>query len=160
MENKRVLVVEDEDVKYSDIVAVLSSVDVEYCLRVERAKTATEAEAIIEEGGIDFMVLDISLNISAGSLGPRRGGFANLGGLNVAEKLFMLGLSVRTVVVTGFEYFPAGGTRQGNLDLVTIREIEAKATELFGADLLGCIRYPAEGWGDRLAEHAKEALEK
>ena len=107
---------------------------------------------------IELMILDISLNISAGSLGPLRGGFANLGGLNVAERMYMYGQSLRTVVVTGFEYFPATGTRQGSFDVISLKDIEARVFEIFGADLLGCVRYSSEGWDTQLAEYAKEAL--
>lgn len=160
MESKRVLVIEDEDAKFGDICAVLSGASLEFGLEIVRAKTATEAESLIEIGGIELMVLDISLNISAGSLGPLRGGFANLGGLNVAERMFMYGQSLRTVVVTGFEYFPAAGTRQGSFDLISLRDIEARAAELFGADLLGCVRYSSEGWDAQLVEYVKGALGK
>ncbi|GFE91713.1 hypothetical protein GCM10011488_66670 [Steroidobacter agaridevorans] len=153
--------IEDEDTKFGDIESVLSGINLASGLEIIRARTATEAESLIEIGGIELMVLDISLNISAGSLGPLRGGFANLGGLNVAERMYMHGQSLRTVVVTGFEYFPAtAGTRQGSFDLISLKDIEARAAELFGTDLLGCVRYSSEGWDIKLAEYAKGALEK
>lgn len=157
---KRVLVIEDEDTKFADIEAVLSGLNLECGVKVVRARTATEAESQIEISDIDLMVLDISLNISAGSLGPLRGGFANLGGLNVAERMYMYGRTLRTVLVTGFEYFPAAGTRQGSFDLISLEDIEVRAAEMFGDDLLGCVRYPSEGWDILLADYAKAALRR
>jgi CheY-like chemotaxis protein len=158
MSSRRVLVIEDDDTKFSDIDAVIRAVDVAGGLNIVRAATAMDAEQLVELGGLDLMILDISLNISAGSLGPLRGGFANLGGLNVAEKMFMHCLSTKTIVVTGFDYFPATGARQGGYDLVSLSDIEARAAEMFGSDLIGCVRYSSDGWAERLAEYVNGAL--
>jgi hypothetical protein len=160
MSAKKILVIEDEDAKFSDIESVLLGIDLISSFEIARARTATEAETMLDEGSLALMVLDISLNISAGSLGPLRGGFANLGGLSIAEKMFMFGQSVKTVVVTGFDYFPAAGARQGSYDLVSLRDIETRASEIFGADLLGCIKYSSEGWESRFAACVRRGLEE
>jgi CheY-like chemotaxis protein len=158
MNEIRILVVEDEDAKYADVVAVLESLQLEGVLELLRAKNAIEAESILERGGLSLMILDISLNISPGSLGPLRGGFANLGGLSVAERMYMLGQSLKAVVVTGFDYFPTVSARQGNVDLVSLKDIETRAAKAFGKDYFGCVRYGVDGWEGRLARCVVEAI--
>lgn len=153
-----VLVVEDEDLKYADIVDAVANVARDFRAGIVRASSATEAETAMEREDVVFVVLDISLNISPGSLGPLRGGFANLGGMDVAEKMYLIGRSIPTVVVTGFDYFPSPSSPQSSLELIGLSDIETMAREFLGEDLLGCIRYASDGWKEALAERLREVL--
>ena len=141
-----ILVVEDDDEKYSKIEGFIETLPNFTRLRVQRAKTVVDAEEYFNDKPPDLLVLDISMNISAGSHGPLRGGHANLGGLDILEKLYLLDKEVDTIVVTAFDYFKAPGSRAGDFDLIGLDTINDKAAALIGERLLGCVRYGSEQW--------------
>ena len=99
-----ILVVEDQDGKYNDILGAISDSDIQSPL-LERAKNVVDAEDSIISRTWDLLVLDISMDISPGSLGPLRGGHANLGGLDIIEQMYLLDVSIPTIIITGFDYF-------------------------------------------------------
>lgn len=155
------LIVEDDDAKYSDIAAVLVDFVPARYRTLLRAATVTSAEQALDEELPGLLVLDVSMNISPGSLGPMRGGFANLGGLDIAERLYLRGQSVKAVLITSFDYFQARGqimgTSKGQFDMVSLADISTRARELLGDGYLGCIRYGGESWREELVATVAEA---
>ena len=152
-----ILVVEDDNEKYLNIEGLIKTFPNFNRLRVERAKTVVEGEAYFEHHNPNLMVLDISMNISAGSHGPLKGGHANLGGLDILEKLYLLNSEVDTIVLTAFDYFKTPGTRAGDFDLIGLDTINDKAAALIGDCLLGCVRYGSEHWLKELSGLLLEA---
>jgi hypothetical protein len=92
------------------------------------------------------------MNISSGSLGPLRGGFANLGGLDLLDRLFHLGLVVPTIIVTGFDAFRSGDRKNSEYEIMGLPEIVDLARDRLGENLLGTVRYQTEGWERSLTE--------
>src|SRR5689334_9087406 len=104
---RTLLIVEDDNGKFADVMSILMSQFSE-CIkeyRVERADTVVMAEQLMSRGSHDLVILDISMNIDRGSLGPMRGGHANLGGMDIIEKMYLLELERPTILLTGFDYF-------------------------------------------------------
>ncbi len=151
-----VLAVEDEDSKYLEIEAVLKKLS--KTITLHRAKTVRDADAALDKNLPELLLLDISMNISSGSLGPLRGGYANLGGMDVAERLYLFGRSVPTVLITAFDYFPSAGHRAASSEMLSLANIEKRARVIFGADYLGCVRYAKDGWQEMLIKNVSGVL--
>lgn len=148
-----VLVIEDEDFKYQEIDEILEqTVGVS---DVERAKTVNRAEELLDEKNFDLIILDISMNISSGSLGPR-GGHANLGGYEIAQRMYLLECETPTLVLTGFDYFRQTTGRPNRGDLISLDLLEEKIRNFLGEKLLGCVRYGSVSWRAQF----KECIEK
>jgi Response regulator containing CheY-like receiver, AAA-type ATPase, and DNA-binding domains len=140
-----ILVVEDQDGKYNDILGAISDSDIQSPL-LERAKNVVDAEDSIISRTWDLLVLDISMDISPGSLGPLRGGHANLGGLDIIEQMYLLDVSIPTIIITGFDYFQTFDDGQEQAEMLNLEDIEKKARERIKDNLLGCIRYGGPYW--------------
>src|SRR5437867_9421189 len=93
----RILIVEDSDTKYARIDAVVRDF-FPHQIYIERASTITEAESKIEEEHWLGLILDISMNITKSSAGPKMGGHATLGGLGIAKKMYLLEREVPTII--------------------------------------------------------------
>lgn len=146
----KVLVVEDSAGKYTAIKGVLDSVrnDVE----VTHAATMIEAERAIAQGGWDLVVLDISMDIAPSSLGPRSRGQANIGGLSIAQRMFLLENESPTIIVTAFDSFSASSSTNTSAEIVGFEEVKARAEGFLGDSLLACFQYNSPSWKDEMAE--------
>lgn len=159
-EQIQIIVIEDDDEKFSRISKVIEDLPNSSKFRVDRAMTVVDGEKYFEGQLPDLLVLDISMNINTGSHGPLRGGHANLGGLDILEKLYLLEKEVDTIVLTAFDYFKAPTTRSGEFDLIGLHTINDTAASLIGDRLLGCIRYGSEQWLEKFRETLMKATTK
>jgi len=144
-----ILVIEDDDLKFKDLDQILRG---HFNFIIQRATTVVDAEDQIDKGSAQLIVLDVSMNIARGGSGHSRGGHANLGGLVIAEKMFLEGTEKPTLIVTGFDIFQRGSRRHADEDVVDLTELEQTARKLLGSHLLGCIRYGAENWQSAFVE--------
>src|SRR5687767_2215063 len=120
---KRILVVEDDDVKWRDIAELIGALaeDVE----CTRAESIVVAEKYVESHEIVCLVLDISMNIAGESAASTRGMHANLGGVEIAERMWLLGIDVPTVILTGFDYFRKAGSKSQTLETYSLEGLES-----------------------------------
>jgi hypothetical protein len=144
----RILVIEDEDTKYSDLCKAIGPGDPPY--EFVRAPNINLGEEYLSGGSFNIVVLDISLNISRGSLGAAKGGHANLGGLQIVERMWLLGIEVPTVIVTGFDVFERPSAKSKHLEILNLYEVEKRAREFLKSCYRGCIRYGSPGWQSTL----------
>lgn len=141
----RVLIVEDVDVKFHELETAIQTL-VPHAT-VSRAKSVVDAEDMVEEGQWSLIILDISMDIACGSAGPMRAGHANLGGMDVLERMYLLEQEFPTIIVTGFDYFPAGtGGDPSDAEMVSLADLEVRARNFIGELFLGCVRYGVDGW--------------
>jgi CheY-like chemotaxis protein len=145
----RVLIVEDVDHKFEDVLLVLSR-GLGRSFDHVRARTVVEATDQIELERWDLVILDISMDIAPGSGGSVRDGHANLGGMDVIEHMFLLEVEVPTIILTGFDYFVKSGSESGSREAQTIHDLERQARRFIGSRLLGCIRYGVTAWDHNL----------
>lgn len=140
-----ILVVEDSDVKFQHIAAVVRSAIGESDFEIVRAHNAITAEHYISGGHWTLIVLDISLNI-AETRRSNNGGHATLGGLGIIERMFLLDQAAPTVIVTAFDAFEAKGGNGMKSALVDLNYIDDYARKTLNADFLGSVRYSSDGW--------------
>jgi hypothetical protein len=148
---RRVLVVEDSDRKFDSIRAVVEAT-LKAPLELIRASTVVEAEKLVLQGPWSVAVLDMSMNITESTLGPDSGGHATLGGMGVAEKMYLLGAEVPTIVVTAFDAFQAKVPTNPVNSVVGLEYVESYARSILGEWFLGCVRYSDAGWAAKLSE--------
>ncbi|HEY4586628.1 MAG TPA: hypothetical protein VIG84_09620 [Brevundimonas sp.] len=139
-----ILIVEDDETKYADILTLVT--DLAPDLIVERASTIKAAERFLDHCVPDLLVLDVSMNIADGSLGPMRGGFANLGGIDLLDRMYHLGRLCPTVIVTGFDAFRTKPGTMNTYEMVDLTELTHLASRRLGPDYFGLVRYSDRGW--------------
>ncbi|MHC1946088.1 hypothetical protein IF803_17035 [Bradyrhizobium sp. UFLA06-06] len=154
VDQRRVLIVEDVDHKYKDVVEVLEATT-NGSIELVRAKTVVDAADLVKQSGWLLIILDISMDIAPGSGSTMREGHANLGGLDILEQMYLLEKESPTVIVTGYDYFVRSSSDDEVSDSHTLQDLESQGRSLIGANLLGCIRYGAPGW----AEHLRALVE-
>lgn len=145
----RLLVIEDSDSKYSSIDTLLRS-KWGHTIFIERAATITDAETKIELETWSVIILDVSMDIVKSVAGPKQGGHATLGGLNIATKMFLLEREAPTVIVTAFDSFEAVESDRGRYEALGLEEVKSRASDTLGTALIGCVRYGDPGWEEQL----------
>lgn len=144
---KSVLVVEDVETKFRDIVEVLSAVDgVVY----ERAENLNDAEDRLMGGEWQLVILDLSMDIAASGSMDLGSGHATLAGLDVVERVALLKLAVPIVIVTGFDSFQDPDRFDNSIMLVD--DIDKVVLALIGDLYFGCVRYGHDGWRSKLRD--------
>jgi hypothetical protein len=139
----RVLIVEDKDGKFQDLLTEVQAVFPD--ASVVRAQTVVEAERYLGTGSWDLLVLDVSMDISGASKGAFGGGHANLGALDILDTMFFEEIECPTVVVTGFDYFVAAGSGD-EAEFLGIGDLADMVEKRLPRSYLGCLRYGREGW--------------
>jgi len=152
--SKSVLVIEDSEGKWLEVEQVLQTFN---GLSVVRAETLNEAEYFAVSADWDLVILDISMDISANAAGKRIG-HDPLGGLQVANKMFLLGHESPTLILTAFDSFPSGDGGRRGAQILGLEDVEAKAADILGTSFLGCIRYGGQGWQANFSASVKKAL--
>jgi CheY-like chemotaxis protein len=118
---------------------------------IVRASTVAEAEKWIATEDWDIILLDVSMDIrSSQAAMAHTGGHANLGGLAIAQKMFLKRREFPTIILTAFDSFQAEGSRRERAEIVGLEDIERRARDLLGEAFLGCVRYGAAHWDDIL----------
>lgn len=145
---KRLLIVEDSEKKYRDVVTAVS-VRWPGELDIHRADTVQKAESQISNAPWTALILDVSMNI-ANSSKPGQGGHATTGGLTVARKMYLTGKLVPTVIATAFGSFQGRQVERGRVVMIGLEEVQDRAMETLGDNFLGCVRYNQLGWEKEL----------
>tara|TARA_R110002126_G_scaffold92837_1_gene220120 strand:- start:1436 stop:1903 length:468 start_codon:yes stop_codon:yes gene_type:complete len=146
-----ILVVEDRDDKYVDIVEVVQPALPPGAL-LTRSKTSVSAIDELGRSEWSLLLLDMSLDIRTGKVNVSRGGHANLGGLDIVEYLFLFEVSLPTVIITGFDYFEAARRDERMTELVGLEVIATTARSQIGDNFLGVVRYQDAGWKNELTK--------
>jgi CheY-like chemotaxis protein len=152
-----VLVVEDSDAKFASLEALINST-FDGAIKSERAATITDAEVKIASGHWALLLLDISMDITKSMAGPKLGGHATLGGLNIANRMFLLGLEVPTIIVTAFDMFQETKVELSGYDSLGLEDIERRAASILGSAFIGCVRYGDPGWQASLVKYLKRVI--
>lgn len=153
----KILFVEDDSRKAEEVLDVLKECGIS-ASQVDQAATAVEAAHKLV-GTHDLLLLDISMNISKGSLGPMRGGHANLGGMDILEELYLEGRSIRTIIITGFSAFKTSNSLYGDYDQVGLDAIKERALFLLKNDFIGAVSFGQPKWKENFLE-LLEAISK
>ena len=151
----KVLIVEDTEFKYADIVEVLDDHFGER-LDLTRAPSVVSALTYVHECDWNLLILDVSMDIISNVSSRPRESHASLGGMDVLEEMYLTEKETPTIIITGFDYFVSSNFESEYRQAQTIQEIERKAREWFGALLIGCIRYGPPTWRDELSQLLKD----
>lgn len=140
----RILAVEDNDPKWARVEAVIRSslANVE----IVRARDQLEGERLVDAGGWDLLILDMSLDIRAGGARFGRGAHDYTGGLKIAGRMFYLEREIPTIIVTGFDAFPTSAAATGDDLIMGLEDVETKAREFLRDYLLGAVRFGSMSW--------------
>lgn len=146
----KILVIEDSDSKYQAISSVILSTG--KTESVQRAATVLEAEREVAKRGWNLIVLDISLDIAPSRLGPRSRGQANLGGLGIAQRMFLLQQEAPTVILTAFDSFSTPTVGPGAAEIVGFDEVKIRAEKFLSQSLRGTLQYNSPSWRESLRD--------
>ncbi|MCP5381355.1 MAG: hypothetical protein H6912_03220 [Kordiimonadaceae bacterium] len=157
--NFKILIVEDSEIKWIDIEKVL----LEFGFlnsNLNRVGNIIGAEEMISKGSWDLMILDISLDLMDQISEANQGAHEVLGGLSIANKMYLLGKEVPTIIVTAFDAFPSKGIRSGYVQILSIEEVNRRAQEMLDSAYIGYVQYGEKDWQSRLNKLLKEVLIK
>ncbi|NNM74195.1 hypothetical protein [Enterovirga aerilata] len=76
---------------------------------------------------------------------------ANLGGMDIIERMFLMEQEIPTIIVTDFDYFPAGGQDASETEIISLGDLNSRASSLLGDYHLGTVRYGSSTWRDEFA---------
>lgn len=154
---KTVLVIEDSDPKFEDIrKCILDASDASV---IHRASTMVEAEQRILNDVWDLVVLDISMDIAPSRYGAKGRGQANVGGLEVAQKMYLLEREAPTIIVTAFDSFTAANPGHGGSEVLGFEEVYDRARLYLPTALVACLQYNAQNWKVEMIEAVKKVLD-
>ena len=149
-ELKRIVGVEDNDRKWEKVEAVVKDV-VTPLPEIVRGRDQFEGERMIDQGGWDLLLLDISLDIRTGGSRGGRGAHDYTGGLKIAGRMFYYRKEIPTIIITGFDVFPTGRASQEQDVILGLGDVERQARQYLADNLVGTVRYGAAGWESELA---------
>ncbi len=156
---KRVLVIEDSESKWKEVEGALITLK-NNAITITRAGTLVDAEKAVSNDSWDLIVLDISMDITASIVGPKSGGHDTLGGLRIANKMFLLGREAPTIIVTAFDAFPSAEGRQGVAEVLGLEDVRESASKILGTAFCGCVRYGDADWKSDFSQLTSEVLFK
>lgn len=143
-----ILIVEDVDTKYRDVLTELGS-RVPEQLHM-RAENLNDAEDLLMEGDWSLLVLDLSMDIAASGSMDLGSGHATLAGLDVVERVALLKLRVPIIIVTGFDSFQDPDRFDNTI--MSMADVDTIVRSLIGDLYFGCVRYGRENWRNDLAD--------
>lgn len=141
----RILIIEDIDKKYGDVVDILQQI-LGINLDFTRAANLNDGEDAIMEECWDLVIVDLSMDIN-GNGSIQGAGHATLGGLDVLERMALLKIDHPTVLVTGFDSFQ-DPDRFDNA-IMNLSDISNLAAQWLGNAYVGSVRYGVDGWGQK-----------
>ncbi|MER9317045.1 hypothetical protein NKI31_16325 [Mesorhizobium sp. M0659] len=143
---RRVLVAEDVDGKFADLINVISdTISPDECVR---ARNLNDAEDLLMNEVWSLLILDLSMDISASGSMDLGSGHATLAGIDVVERISLLKMNVPVLIVTGFDSFQ-DPDRFDN-DIMYIDDVDKLIGGLLGNYHLGIIRYGRDDWREEL----------
>jgi CheY-like chemotaxis protein len=140
----RILVIEDHGPKLEQIQAVVESTLPNAVVTV--ARSYQSGLRSILSGGVDLILLDMTLPTFDTQAGEPGGDTLAYGGRDILDSLQHRGVSIPVIVVTQFDSFGKG------VDRLTLRQLDAELKEQHGSTYLGASYYnPAiAGWSEGL----------
>lgn len=155
-EGRRVLAVEDSEVKWRDMEEVLTPVLKPGTELVRIADMANARDAIYQQRW-DLLLLDVSLDVNPGG-GQRRGGQEFTGGLTLASRMRYRRKEIPTIVVTGFTTFLSAKPANEPDLVLGLEDVEREMRKFLGDHIVGFVRYAVDGWRDELIAYVGKAL--
>lgn len=152
---KRILAVEDDDRKWERVEKVVLEA-LAHTPEIVRARDQFEAERLVDEGGWDLLLLDISLDIRAAGVRGGRGTHDYTGGVKIAGRMFYYRREVPTIIITGFDNFPTARATQEQDVILGLTDVVRRVRRYLPDHLVGTVRYGPAGWEGRLAELLRE----
>lgn len=146
---KKVLVVEDTELKWHQIENVLLSILPDETAIV-RAADMIQGRDRIYAGGWDLLLLDVSLDIRSNGSKNARGNHEFTGGLQLASRMRNLRKEIPTIVITGFETFPSPRPEGDHEIVLGLQDVEREMRKYLGDFVIGLVRHGSSGWDDRL----------
>lgn len=141
-----ILIVEDVDTKYRDVLTELEShVPGHFHTRAENLN---DAEDLLMEGAWSLLLLDLSMDIAASGSMDLGSGHATLAGLDVVERVALLKLRVPIIIVTGFDSFQDPDRFDNTI--MSMADVDTIVRSLIGDLYFGCVRYGQENWRGEL----------
>lgn len=141
-QGQAVLIVEDVDTKFRDIMAVVEAYVPDP--RVTRAENLNKAEDLLMNEEWALMLLDLSMDIAASGSMDLGSGHATLAGLDVVERIALLKLHVPVIMVTGFDTFQDPDRFDNSI--MSMVEVDVVIKTMIGDLYHGCVRYGRESW--------------
>lgn len=150
----RVILIEDIDSKAKDVEEVLNG----FCqlkllsCKTTRAANMVEAEDLLETSDWDLVLLDITMNITDATSSNIDGNQANLGGLELAETMYLTRREFPTISITGFDYFKMIGSDSQDNSFLYLDQLRERLENLLGENLVGTVRYGNDAWKEEFLE--------
>lgn len=151
---KKILLIEDVDPKADDILGVLNEF-----FSTKRAEVVTtlassmvEAEDFLETSDWDLVLLDITMNITEATSSNIDGNQADLGGLELAETMYLTRREFPTISITGFDYFKASDVQTSENSFLYLDELRNRLHHFLGDSLFGTVRYGNASWKHEFSE--------
>lgn len=148
---RRILVIEDSDAKFTRLEKLITSV-LDGDVYISRASTVTDAETKIVNEEWFAHILDVSMDIAKSTAGPKLGGHATLGGLNIATKTYLLGREAPTIIVTAFDSFQETQAERSGYDVLGLEDVERRARDILGPSFVGYVRYGDQDWENKFTQ--------
>ncbi len=145
----KILAIEDSDPKWDKIRPVI-----ERLLPgagITRVRDLHDGERAVEESGWDLLILDISLDIKTGGARSGRGAHDYTAGLKIVGRMYYDECEIPTLIVTGFDAFPTGGSSESNV-ILGFDEVETQARSFLSDKLLGAVRVGSRDWEKQMSD--------
>lgn len=144
----RILCIEDNDKKFSEIEKVVSTIDNNEMIR---SKIGNEGLCQLYENDFDFLILDMSLPVNSGDKDPNM-----LFGKEILEEIKRTKKQIYVLVLTGFDFFEQDGFR------FSYDELSQNLEDKLKGFYLGMLKYDAFSveWAEKLKESIITIKEK
>ena len=137
----KILYIEDQPDKYNSISGLLKK---NKHSKLLWAKNYTEGLLALDKGEFDFLLLDMSLPISA--LEQRKNNYDSFAGMSILKEIKRRKKNIKVILVTGFNDFE----REGKI--TTLTELESQIQQKYSDYYIGTVRYDSTTieWQDSL----------
>ena len=142
-----ILILEDNDIKFNDVQSVVQD-EIGAEAQISRASTMVEAERMLFLKPWNLFILDISMDITAGSRSGSSLPQATLGGLSFAKLICIEGLEAPVVLVTAFDSFSDKPLGKAESIVNDLHYVKASAIESLGSYYRGTVRYGKGKWSE------------
>lgn len=136
----RMLLVEDDDLKLSDVMTYLNTLDIEF--EINKAKSMATAVNMAVEDAYDLILLDMTIPNFDQSEGHDGGASYKNGGELIVRELLDENILFKCAIITQYETF----------NNETIEQISQRVHQLCGGNYYGYVKYSTmdEEWKEKL----------
>ena len=118
--------------------------------KISRASTMVDAERMLFEDDLYLYLLDVSLDVVAGTAAFGALPQATLGGLKLANTMVIEDLEKPTIIITGFDAFSDSPVGRNLTTVIDLHHVRQNMKEILGDSYLGCVRYGTESWKEEI----------